>query len=146
MGGHFCLCGSNQSLRKLGGLRKLGTRLGVPNSRRLSKYNICNAIVVAKGQNDANAANGTIDIIDPKTSKPIRFISIRFLNTLFGETIKPLLANCGQVLGRNQLEEKLKTDQNLWKTFIREYNSEKEVYGENTFPSLEFNQDAKYFQ
>ena len=174
MGGYCCLCGNNQSLcqetqknepfssvpcsrlvsigntpavaLRLDGLRKLGARLGVPNSRRLSKYNLCNGIVAAKGQNDVNAANGKIEIIDPKTSKPIRFISIRFLNVLFGEAIKPLLANRGQVLGRNQLEEKLKTDQKLWTTFIQEYNSDQEIYGENTFPSLEFNQDAKDFQ
>ena len=102
--------------------------------------------MAAKGRNNINAANGTIEIIDPKSNKPIRFISIRFLNTLFGEIIKPILANRGQVLGHDQLQEKMKSDQNLWTTFIREYNSKKEVYVENTFPSLEFNQDAKDFQ
>ena len=34
---------------KLNDLQKLGARLGVPNSRRLCKYDLCNVIVAAKG-------------------------------------------------------------------------------------------------
>ena len=126
-------------------LRKLGAKLSVPEYRSLSKLNLCHAIVSAKGQHDVEMANGTFEVIDLKTNSPTHFVTIRFLNVLFGEAVKPLLAQRGQILGRNQLEEKSKTDQNIWTTFIQEYNSDQEIYGENTFPSLEFNQDTKDF-
>lgn len=107
------------------------------NTRRVKILNLCHAIVASKVQHDVEMTNGTVEIVDPKTNLPIRFITIRFLNVLFGKAIKPLLAQRDRVLVHNQLEEKLKTDETLWKYFISECNSEKEIHGVNAFPSLE---------
>ena len=40
---------------------------------------------------------------------------------------------------------KLKNDETLWKCFISEDNSDKEIYGVNTFSSLEIKQDPSIF-
>ena len=111
----------------------------------MKKLNRCHAIVASKGRHDVEVANGTVEIVDPKTNLSIRIITIRFLNVLFGEAIKSLLGQRGRVLVRNQLEEKLKTDKTLWKCFISEYNSDKDIYGVNTFPALEIKQDPSIF-
>ena len=109
----------------------------------MKKLNLCHAIAASKARHDVEVANGTVEIVDSETNLPIPFITIRFLNVLFREAIKPLLAQCGRVLVRNQLEEKLKTDETLWKCFISEYNNEKEIYGVNSFPSPEIK--LRYF-
>eukprot|EP00957_Ditylum_brightwellii_P176081 13407734-Ditylum_brightwellii.AAC.2 len=77
----------------------------------MKKLNLCHTIVAAKGKHDIAIANGTTKVTDPRTSLPTCFVTLCFLNVLFGEEIRPLLANRGKILERNQLQDKLKTDE-----------------------------------
>eukprot|EP00957_Ditylum_brightwellii_P002484 190343-Ditylum_brightwellii.AAC.1 len=94
--------------------------LNVPCSRLVSIFYVASqdafrwpaeAIVVAKGKHDILVANGTAKVMDPRTSLPTRFVMLRFLNILFGKEIRPLLVNRGKIPERNQLQDKLKTDE-----------------------------------
>ena len=87
------------------------SKLGICGSRKMRKDNLCHAVVDAKGQYGIGVANGTLEMVDPITNHPIRFVTTRFLNVLFGEVTKPHLACRGRVLIRSKLQEKLKTDE-----------------------------------
>eukprot|EP00957_Ditylum_brightwellii_P196748 14990274-Ditylum_brightwellii.AAC.1 len=110
----------------LNGMRKFASKHDIPGCRRMNKLNLCQAIVVAKGKQNIAVLNGTTKVMDPRTSLLTCFATLRFLNVLFGEEIQPLLANQGKILEHNQLQDKLKTDEVLWRKFIVEYNSDKE--------------------
>eukprot|EP00957_Ditylum_brightwellii_P130285 9938358-Ditylum_brightwellii.AAC.1 len=95
----------------LDGPRKFASKHGIPGCQCMKKLNLCQAIVVSKGKHDIAVANGTAEVMDPRTSLPTRFVTLRFLNVLFGEEIQPLLANRGKMLEHNQLQDKLKMDE-----------------------------------
>ena len=59
-------------------LRKFARKINITNTRRMKKIALCHAIVAAKGRHDVEVANGTAEVVDPKTNSPIRFITIRF--------------------------------------------------------------------
>eukprot|EP00957_Ditylum_brightwellii_P153177 11659172-Ditylum_brightwellii.AAC.1 len=58
----------------------------------MKKLNLCQAVVVAKGKHDIVVANGTAEVKYPRTSLLTCFVTLRFLNVLFGEEIWPLLS------------------------------------------------------
>ena len=126
-------------------MRMFAAKLGIRGSRKIRKDHLCHEIVDAKGQYDIGVANGTLEMVDPITNHPIRFVTTRFLNVLFGEAMKPHLACRGRVLIRSELEEKLKTYEAMWKCFISEYNTDSDIYVADAFPSLEIKQDAGVF-
>ena len=115
----------------------LASKLGIRGSRKMRKDHICHSVVDAKGQYDIGVANGTLEMVDPITNRSIRFVTIRILNVLFGEAMKPHLVCRGRVLIRSKLEEKLKTDEAMWKCFFSEYNTGLDVYAADLFPPLE---------
>ena len=126
-------------------MRMFASKLGIHVSRKMRKDHLCCGIVDAKGQYDIGVANGTLEMVDPITNHPIRFVTTRFLNVLFGEVMKPHLACRGRVLTRSELQEKLKTDEAMWKCFISEYNTDSDIYAADAFPSLEIKQDPGVF-
>jgi hypothetical protein len=48
----------------------------------------------------------------------------RFVNVIFGHIMLPQLAKCGRVLTAGDLKDGKSTNQDLFHTFLEEYNSE----------------------
>lgn len=113
--------------------------------RSLNKARVCDEIVKGKVIYDKKVRFGTLEVIDPKTNLPLCFNTKLFLNVLFSEAIRPLLATRGASLTKQELQEKLSTDQELWEVFIVEYNTMKQSYGTNAYPSAGFDQNAANF-
>eukprot|EP00957_Ditylum_brightwellii_P020223 1525597-Ditylum_brightwellii.AAC.1 len=130
----------------LDGLRKFVSKHSISGCQRMNKLNLCQAIVVvAKGCNDIVVANRTAEVIDPRTRLPAHFVTLNFLNVLFGKEIWLLLANCGKMLDYTQIQDKLKTDEILWHSFSVEYNLSKKAYASDAFSFVGVNQDASIF-
>ena len=71
----------------------------------------------------------------------------RYLNVLFSETTKLLLAERGKTLTKQQLQDKLRTDQEFHQTLITEYNvNNNPVYSAHTHPSVDDFCNATNFQ
>jgi hypothetical protein len=77
-------------------------------------------------------AIGTVD-----TNERLIQINIkRCLNVLFSKKTKPLLTERGATLSKQQLQDKLRTDQEFHQTLIIEYNDDNNpVYSAHTHPS-----------
>ena len=68
------------------------------------------------------------------------------MNILFSKKIKLLLARRDKSLNKKELENnKLATDQVLYKGFVDEYNTDRPSYGADSFPGI-FPQDASKFE
>ena len=107
---------------------------------------MADALVELRARKEGQVASGTIDEVDD-AGVPIRFNTKRFLNVLFGEKIKTFIATRGRVLTKQQLEDKLSTDQQLFEEFVDEYNDESvDPYGAHAHPSVDDFQDATKFQ
>eukprot|EP00957_Ditylum_brightwellii_P087911 6694606-Ditylum_brightwellii.AAC.1 len=117
----------------LDGLLKFASKYGISQCQCMKKLNLYQAIVVVKGKNNIMVANGTAKVTYLRTSLPAHFVTLRFLDVLFGEEIQPLLANCSKIIDHNQLQDKLETDEVLQHKFIVEYNLSKETYASDAF-------------
>jgi hypothetical protein len=103
-------------------LMKWAIGKGRSKARKLNKQELCEAIVGWKADHDIAIANGTAEIFDPVMQRPFRFNTKRFLNVIFGPIMKPKISMRGQALTAGELEDKKKTDQDLFTAFIIQYN------------------------
>ena len=79
-------------------------------------------------------------------NQPIRINNKRYLNVIFGEVVKPKLAERGKTLSKEELQEKICTDQDLHETVIDEYNSNKVAYRSHAFSDIADFQDGTVYQ
>ena len=103
-------------------LMKWAIGKGRSKARKLNKQELCEAIVGWKADHDIAIANGTAEIFDPVTQRLFWFNTKRFLNVIFGPIMKPKISMRGQALTAGELEDKKKTNQDLFTAFIMQYN------------------------
>jgi hypothetical protein len=75
-----------------------------------------------KGEHCLRVANGIAEPIDPETGRKVTLNVKRFMNVLFGIVMKPQLANRGATLSKQDLDNKMRTDQILFTNALKEYN------------------------
>ena len=105
-------------------LRKFGMNFSIPASRSKSKQAMANALVTYRAGKEQQEVSGTLEVTD-KNNIPIRFNTKRYLNVLFSEVMKPQLARRGKSLNKQQLQDKLATDQEFFFGFLDKYNTDK---------------------
>eukprot|EP00957_Ditylum_brightwellii_P203368 15334333-Ditylum_brightwellii.AAC.1 len=71
----------------LDGLWKFASRHGISGCRHMKKLNLSQVIIVAKGYSNIEAAMVTTEVTDPRTSLLTHFVTLHFINVLFGEKI-----------------------------------------------------------
>jgi hypothetical protein len=71
-----------------------------------------------KAEHDISVANGTAETVDSIAQRPLHINTKRFLNVIFGAIMKPKLSTCGQTLTAMELEDKKKTDEDLFTAVI----------------------------
>ena len=89
--------------------------------------------------------NGTLEEIYAN-NELIQLNTKSYLNVLFSEKIKPLLAAHGRSLNKQQLQDKLSKDQEFFETFLEEYNTKDPSNGVHAFNGVIFNIDASLYQ
>ena len=103
-------------------------------ARRLNKQPLCEAIFRWKSEHDLRVSQGLDDeMTDPATSKIIKFNHKRFINVLFGDIMKPKMCLRGKSLKKRSLDDKKKTDEDLFKAFIEQYNDKNQI---NSTPAM----------
>jgi hypothetical protein len=118
-------------------LMKWSIGKGRSKARKFNKQELCEAIVGWKADHDIAIANGTAETADPVTQRPFRFNTKRFLNVTFGPTMKPKISMRGQALTAGELEDKKKTDQDLFTAFIVEYYKILPLYSCHAFTYID---------
>jgi len=103
-------------------LQQWAIRHNKRRARQMLMQPLCEAIVQWKGEHDKSVANGTAELIDPLTNMPLHFNIKRFINVIFGTIMLPQLAESGRVLTAGDLEDRKKTDQDLFTPFLVQYN------------------------
>ena len=93
-------------------------------ARQLTNQPLCEVIVQWKADHNKSVVDGTVELINPSTNSPLRFNMKRFVNVIFGHIMLPQLAKCGRVLTAGDLKDGKSTNQDLFHTFLEEYNSE----------------------
>ena len=99
-------------------LMKWAIGKGGSRARSLNKQKLCEAIVDRKAEHDISVANGTAETVDSITQRPLHINTKRFLNVIFEAVMKPKLSTCGQTLTAMELEDKKKTDEDLFTAVI----------------------------
>ena len=106
---------SSKQLRNWALREKIGVRQG-------QKSDICNAIVAFVKEYRRKKARG-LDYQEPETIFARSKINyVRAINVLTIESIKAKLVHRGAQIGRVELEEGLRADEDLWKSFAGIYN------------------------
>ena len=94
-----------------------------------NKKDICDILVKLKDDFDMGVLDGTHD---ERTGRAVQVNAIRMWNVLFlCSTVKTKLIVRGQSLTKKDLDDKTKTDQDLFEAALLEYNSDKDVYKTN---------------
>lgn len=107
---------------------------GIFGTRKMKKALICDMILTGKAAFEREGAGVSVDI---KEEKKERLSRVRYVNVLFSEGIRPLIANRGKSLNKDELTEGLKTDQVLHEKIAEEYNDKNnKSHGKVAFPSL----------
>lgn len=122
-------------------LKALCTRMGIVGQRKNRKDVICEAIVKAKEDSSFVQIKDRVDSKESTKKESSGVWTIinrcRFLNVLFSDYIRPLLATLGATLSRCDLDKKIKQDQVFFEKVAREYNkSGIKTYDENAFPDI----------
>ena len=125
-------------------LRSLGSRLNITYSGKKTKYLMADAMVQHRAKMERQKESGQIDEEDAQGNK-IRINTKRWINVLFSRPIRELLASRGASLTKDDLQDKLSTDQGFHERLLTEYNLELK-YTEHVFDDLKDHQDASIFQ
>ena len=111
-------------------LRRFATRVVLNGYGKKSKVDLCLVLVDFK-------AICCIIPTETEASEKVTINRRRYLNVLFSDIIRPLLATRGQPLNKDHLKEGVKKDEELHATIALEYNKEDvKHYSRNTFPEI----------
>ena len=99
--------------------------------RKFNKKSICDTIATAK-HFPPKVKEEAVSTV----KKRIHVNRKRYCNVIFSDGIRPLLANRGEPLTKDQLTEGLKTDEILHRSIIKEYNNP-EKHNIDAFPQLQ---------
>lgn len=142
-------------------LRNIATAISL-SGHNLTRLVLANMIIdkvgglyndLSKGRTVTAQAGGTstdgdvddVIVIDGKGNAVV-FNMPRFFNVLFSDKVAPLLANRGSNLTKDDLENKVKVDQELFSTVVEEYNEDTNVaYGTHAFNSIPMKLDPAVF-
>jgi len=119
-------------------MKVIAKGLGIRNSRTFKKNELCEEIVTWV----ADPLNEFVNAISPKKEvKEVNKHSCtinrrRYLNVIFSDLIRPLLATKGMSLTKGELTEGLKQDQILHTKIAEEYNKDIPEYAGNAFPDI----------
>ncbi len=119
---------------------------GRSRARSHNKQTLCEAIVDWKAEHNISVANGTTETVDPITQRPLCINTKCFLNVIFGPVAKPKLSTRGQTLTEIELEDKKKTNEDLFTAVIVEYNSGNLLYSCHAFSNIDNFMDAGIFE
>ena len=124
----------------IGLLRKFCTKNSVQGARGKTKMGIIQLIIEYKRNPELYTSTIPIRIanVPPVVNLNVRMNRKRFINILFSDIVRPVLADRGRPLTGRELTQGLKTDQIIHELIALEYNKvEMYVYNENAFPHLE---------
>ena len=119
-------------------MKVIAKGLGIRNSRTFKKNELCEEIVTWV----SDPLNEFVNAISPKKEvKEVNKHSCtinrrRYLNVIFSDLIRPLLATKGMSLTKGELTEGLKQDQILHTKIAEEYNKDIPEYAGNAFPDI----------
>ena len=132
---------SNLGVRSL---KVFCTSVGIYGQRNKGKYDVCSAIVKAKL--DTNFVENKDKIVKKEgkksdsAEKPKIRVTInrrRLVNVLFGDNVRPKLADLGSALTRKDLDEGRRVNQDFYELVASEYNKIGiKSYDEDAFPHL----------
>ena len=126
------------------GRRQIGASLHVVNYRDLSKLDLYRKIVEMKDLFDNHKASGLeVDDYGILINRPVYINSVRFINVIFSDKIKPKIALRGQPLSKNDLDKHIKIDEPLFREIAQEYNDKfNKEYGQSAFPDIYLDKQA----
>jgi hypothetical protein len=111
-------------------LRKIAARLLLQGCRNMNKLPLCDALVTLFEKREKGNEN------EPMTNEGIiiRWNNVRLLNVMFGTKMATRLASRGQLLDKDNLDNGIKIDKNLFLDFLVEYNDRSnEAYGKPAY-------------
>jgi hypothetical protein len=114
---------------------------------KLQKKTAADAIAAKFPEYELAAARGQGDAFSRNTNSGVEphFNMKRFLNTMTSREFAPRLLEIGARLDRNALNEGLKTDENIFRFFLSQYNNQSKNNTSSFNHLRNFDQDASKF-
>ena len=137
------------------------------DNKKLTKLELCDALVAYRGEKeksdaDGFATNGVGSCEDTSdktassfsagkgkktTKKKLMINQPRLINVIFSVLFKDRFALRGQSLRKNELEDKMKVDQELWIDVVIAYlDVDNVVFGKFAFDDIEMHKDPSIFE
>ena len=118
-------------------VRATAKALGIKDIRKAKKFDVCQRIV----EWVSDKSNEIVDVTSPKDDSPntsnITINRRRYLNVIFSDTVRPLIATKGESLNKDDLTSGLKQDQVLLTKIAEEYNKPIPEYAADAHPEIE---------
>ena len=113
-------------------IKVIAKALGIKNCRATKKIDLCEQIVAWV----SDSSNEVVKEISAKMDINSTINQRRYLNVIFSDVIRPLLATKGASLTKDQLTNGIKQDQILHTKISEEYNKDTPEYASNAFPDI----------
>ena len=110
-------------------IKVIAKALGIKNCRTAKKIDLCKQIVTWV----SDLLNEVVKEISPKMDVNSTINQRRYLNVIFSDVIRPLLATKGASLTKDQLTDGIKQDQILHTKISDKYNKDTPEYASNAF-------------
>ena len=128
-------------------MKVIAKSLGIKGTRKYKKFDVVDMIInwVSDKSNEIveEISPDKEEIKDDKCS----IKRTRYINVIFSDLIRPLIATRGQTLTKDQLTEGIKQDELLHTRIAEEYNKPTREYAANAHPDIELtNNDPAVYE